>query len=89
MNCQLSSLDWLGSNPTSCDSILFLLSYSVSVDGLTGGFMVTEVPVTDIRVENLEISPAQATIGDLVTISVTVKNYGNIAGTKRITCTVT
>ncbi len=63
-------------------------TYSVSVDGLTGTFKAVEVPVADIRVENLTISPAEVYVGEKVTISCTAKNYGNKAGSRTITCTV-
>jgi len=64
-------------------------TYSVSVDGLHGSFVATEVPVADIRVEDLTITPAEVYIGELVTISVTATNYGTKAGSKVITCNVT
>jgi len=64
-------------------------SYSISVDGLHGSFTAAEVPVADIRVEDLEISPAEVFVGEKVTISVVARNYGNAAGTKKIVCTVT
>lgn len=64
-------------------------SYSVSVDGLTGTFSAVEVPVADIRVENLTIEPAEVFIGETVTISVVAKNYGTAAGSKTIVCLVT
>lgn len=63
-------------------------SYSVNVDGLTGTFRAVEVPVADIRVEGLTITPSEVYIGETVTISVTATNYGTTAGTKRIVCTV-
>lgn len=63
-------------------------SYSASVDGLSGSFVATEVPVADIRVENLVVSPAEVYVGEKVTISCTAKNYGNKAGSRTITCTV-
>jgi len=63
-------------------------SYSVTVDGLSGNFRATEAPVADIRVENLVIEPSEVTVGEKVTISVTATNYGTVAGTKRILCTV-
>ncbi|HUV56458.1 MAG TPA: hypothetical protein VMV84_04425 [Dehalococcoidales bacterium] len=63
-------------------------TYSVSVDGLTGTFRATTVPVADIRVENLEISPSEVMVGEAVTISVRATNYGTAAGTKKIVCTV-
>ena len=62
--------------------------YSVTVDGQTGSFRVTEAPVADIRVENLTIEPSEVTVGQTVTINVTATNYGNKAGTKKIVCTV-
>jgi len=63
-------------------------TFQVSVDGLTGSFIATEVPVADIRVENLVIEPAEVYVGEKVTISVTATNYGAAAGTKTIVCTV-
>jgi len=66
----------------------FAKTYSVSVDGLSGSFVCTTTPVADIRVEDLIISPAQVYVGEPVTISVVVTNYGTVAGSKTITCTV-
>jgi len=63
-------------------------SYSVSVDGLSGSFVATEVPVADIRVENLVVSPEEVMVGEKVYISVTAKNYGDAAGSRKIVCTV-
>jgi len=63
-------------------------TYNVSIDGLSGSFRVTEAPVADIRVENLTVSPQEVYVGEKVTVSVTVKNYGNAAGSKNIVCTV-
>ena len=63
-------------------------TYSVSVDGLTGSFIATTVPVADIDVENLVISPTVVYVGELVTISVRATNYGTAAGSKTIVCTV-
>lgn len=63
-------------------------SYSVTVNGLAGSFVATEVPVADIRVENLRIEPAETEVGKPVLISVDVTNYGNARGSKVITCTV-
>lgn len=48
---------------------------------------VPEGPGSDIRVEELSISPAQANVGDTVVITATAKNYGTGTGTKTITCT--
>jgi len=64
-------------------------TYSVSVDGLHGSFKATTEPVADIRVENLVISPTEVQVGQTVTIKVTATNYGTIAGSKTIVCTVT
>ena len=64
-------------------------TFQVSVDGLTGSFIATEVPVADIRVENLVIEPAEVNVGEKVTISCTATNIGAAAGTKTIVCTVT
>jgi len=63
-------------------------NYSVSVDGQTGTFRAVEVPVADIRVENLEISPAEVYVGEKVTITCTAKNYGTAAGSRTIKCLV-
>jgi len=63
-------------------------SYSVTVDGQTGTFRAVEVPVADIRVEDLTITPSEVMVGEQVTISVTATNYGTAAGTKRIVITV-
>ena len=64
-------------------------TFQVSVNGLTGSFIATEVPVADIRVENLVIEPAEVNVGEKVTISCTATNIGGAAGTKTIVCTVT
>jgi len=64
-------------------------TYSVSVDGQTGSFRAVAVPVADIRVEDLVISPAEVMVDEKVTISVTAKNYGGASGSKTITCNVT
>jgi len=48
----------------------------------------TGEPVADIRVEDLEINPSEVMVGEKVTISVVVTNYGTVAGSKTITCTV-
>lgn len=64
-------------------------TYAVSVDGLTGSFRATTVPVADIRLSNLVITPAEVNVGQTVTISVTATNQGTAAGTKTIACTVT
>jgi ethanolamine utilization microcompartment shell protein EutS len=63
-------------------------TYVVSVDGLSGSFVATELPVADIRVEDLVISPTEPIVGEVVTIIVTATNYGNASGSKTITCTV-
>jgi len=63
-------------------------SYSVTVDGLHGSFKAVTVPVADIRVENLIITPSEVYVGEKVSISVTATNYGTAVGTKKITCTV-
>jgi uncharacterized protein (DUF58 family) len=63
-------------------------SYQVSVDGLSGSFVCTSAAVADIRLSNLVISPSSCYVGDTVTISVTATNYGSVAGSRTITCTV-
>jgi len=59
-------------------------TYSVSVDGLPGSFVATEVPVADIKTENLVIDPSEVYVGETVTINVTATNYGTAEGTKKI-----
>lgn len=64
-------------------------SYSVSVNGLSGSFKAVKVPVADIRVENLTITPAEVYVGEKVAINVVATNYGTAAGSRKIVCTVT
>jgi len=63
-------------------------TYSVSVDGLTGSFIATTVPVADIDVENLVISPTVVYVGEPVIISVRATNYGTAVGSRTIVCNV-
>ncbi len=63
-------------------------TYSVSVNGLSGTFKAVTVPVADIRVENLIITPSEVMVGEPVSISVVAKNYGTAAGSKTIVITV-
>ena len=62
--------------------------YSVSVDGLTGSFSVVEVPVADIQLSNLVISPTEVYVGEPVLISVVATNFGTVAGSRTIIFTV-
>lgn len=62
--------------------------YNVSVNGLTGTFKAVEVPVADIRVEDLNISPSEVYVGEKVTITCRATNYGNKVGTRVIKCEV-
>lgn len=52
-------------------------------------YYVSIPPAADIRVENLMIEPAECYVGGRILISVTARNYGTAAGTKRIVCSVT
>jgi len=63
--------------------------FTVSVDGLTGHFTATEEPIVDIQVIALNITPEACYVGDIVTINVTVKNFGNIAGSRDIEVNIT
>jgi len=63
-------------------------TYVVSVDGLSGTFVCTAEPHSDIRAVSLDISPAFCYVGDTVTISVTVTNFGDSHGVKTIICDV-
>jgi len=62
--------------------------YQVSVDGLIGSFTVLEPPVAQFVVSDLVISPTEVYPGEAVSISVTVKNIGQVAGTATITLEV-
>ena len=62
--------------------------HTVSVDGLSGSFTVLEPPVAQFVVSDLVISPAQCYPGELVSISVTVRNIGLVAGSYTVTCEV-
>lgn len=73
-------------------------TYHVYVDVYAGGYLIAAYQaiedvviagVADIRVEDLVISPTEVNVGELVTISVRATNYGTVAGSKVITCTVT
>ena len=64
-------------------------TYSISVDGLSGSFVATAMPVADIKLSNLVISPTEVQVDEKVTISVTATNHGTVAGSKTITCNVT
>ena len=62
--------------------------HTVSVDGLSGSFTVLEPPVAQFVVSDLVISPAEVYPGELVTISVTVRNIGLVAGSYTVTVEV-
>ena len=53
--------------------------HTVSVDGLSGSFTVLEPPAAQFVVSDLIITPAQCYPGELVSISVTVRNIGLVA----------
>ena len=62
--------------------------HSVSVDGLSGSFSVLEPPAAQFVVSDLIITPAQCYPGELVSISVTVRNIGLVAGSYTVTVEV-
>jgi len=62
-------------------------TYSVNVDGLTGGFFVIEKPA-DFTVSDLIIEPTEVYVGETVSISVVVTNVGGKAGSYEVTCEV-
>ena len=62
--------------------------HTVSVDGLSGSFVVLEPPAAQFLVSDLVISPAQCYPGELVQISVVVRNVGPVAGSYTVTCEV-
>jgi len=69
-------------NPGESKEVSFTITpqtvgvHSVSVDGLSGSFSVLEPPAAQFLVSDLVISPAQCYPGELVSISVTVRNIG-------------
>jgi hypothetical protein len=64
-------------------------TYNVDVNGLTGTFTV-KVPPTpaSFTTSALSISPAEAEIGETVTITVLVTNDGDLSGTYRVTAEI-
>ena len=81
-------------NPGESKEVSFTITpqtvgvHSVSVDGLSGSFSVLEPPVAQFVVSDLVISPAQCYPGEVVSISVTVRNIGLVAGSYTVTCEV-
>ncbi len=63
--------------------------YQVTIDGLTAHFTATVVPVVNIVATNLVVSPTSVQIGQTVTITVTVKNTGNVVGSRLIDVAIT
>jgi len=63
-------------------------SYAVSADGLIGSFIAREEPGAEFIVSDLLIEPAEVYVGDTVTISVTVTNVGDVAGSYEVNCEV-
>ena len=57
--------------------------YDVTVDGLTGSFTVKSPPFkpAEFKVSDLTVSPTEVVEGESVTISVTITNIGEMAGT--------
>jgi len=58
--------------------------FAVTADGLDGSFTAYAVPVADIRATHIDISPDPCYVGEQVTISVTVHNFGAAAGSRDI-----
>jgi len=81
-------------NPGESKEVSFTITpqtvgvHSVSVDGLSGSFTVLEPPTAEFLVSDLVISPAQCYPGELVSISVTVRNIGLVAGSYTVTAEV-
>jgi len=81
-------------NPGESKEVSFTITpqtvgvHSVSVDGLSGSFTVLEPPAAQFLVSDLVISPAQCYPGELVQISVVVRNVGPVAGSYTVTCEV-
>jgi len=62
--------------------------HTVSVDGLSGSFVVLEPPAAQFVVSDLIITPTQCYPEELVSISVTVRNVGLVAGSYTVTAEV-
>jgi len=81
-------------NPGESKEVSFTITpqtvgvHSVSVDGLSGSFSVLEPPAAQFVVSDLIITPTQCYPGELVSISVTVRNIGLVAGSYTVTCEV-
>ena len=81
-------------NPGESKEVSFTITpqtvgvHSVSVDGLSGSFSVLEPPAAQFVVSDLIITPTQCYPGELVSISVTVRNVGPVAGSYTVTCEV-
>ena len=81
-------------NPGESKEVSFTITpqtvgvHSVSVDGLSGSFSVLEPPAAQFVVSDLIITPAQCYPGELVSISVTVRDIGLVAGSYTVTCEV-
>jgi len=75
------------------ESVTFTVSrgvaatYAVSVDGLSGSFVVKPPPAPPaaFAVRALTISPAEVDIGESVTVSILVTNTGDLAGSYEVT----
>jgi len=77
------------------ESVTFTVSrdvaatYAVSVDGLSGSFVVKPPPAPSapaaFAVRALTISPAEVDIGESVTVSILVTNTGDLAGSYEVT----
>jgi len=66
-------------------------TYNVDVNGLTGTFTVKPVVVPTpaaFTTSGLSISPAEAEVGETVTISLLVTNSGDLSGTYKVTVKV-
>jgi len=77
------SFTWTPSDPVGVQT-----SYQVSADGLTGTIIVHPTPEALFEVSNLVIDPAEVYVGEPVSISVTVTNVGNAAGSYEVECNI-
>ena len=81
-------------NPGESKEVTFTVTptvigpHVVSVDGLSGVFTVLQPPTAQFVVSDLIITPATCYPGELVLISVTVRNIGPVVGTYTLTCEV-
>jgi len=62
--------------------------YEVEVSGLKGSFEVIPKKLAEFEVSDLTVTPSEILVGETATISVTVKNVGELEGSYNVTLTI-